>query len=66
MVKLVVKSLSLKSYKIFHPNGPNFLLSNIIAWKRHKLNVKVFYYYDYPNVAISMIFLMFDFIPLGG
>jgi hypothetical protein len=27
----VYKSLSLKSYKIFHPNEPNFLLSSTIV-----------------------------------
>jgi hypothetical protein len=65
-IRLVVKSLSLKSYKIFHPSGPNFLLSKIIAWKRHKLNVKVFYSSDSPQFITSRIFFMFDFMPLGG
>ncbi len=65
-VKLVVKSLSLKSYKIFHPNGPNFLLSKIIAWNIHKLNVNVFYSSDSPQLITYIIFFIFDFIPLGG
>jgi len=66
IVRLVVKSLSLKSYKIFHPRGPNFLLYKIIAWKKHRLNVKVFYSSDSPHDIESINFFMFDFIPLGG
>lgn len=51
---------------MFHPNGPNLRLSRMIAWKRHKLNVKVFYSSDSPQFTSYSIFFMFDFIPRGG
>ena len=33
---LILKSVSLNSYGIFQPRGPNFLLSCTRAWKKHK------------------------------
>ena len=35
---LILKSDSLNSYGIFHPKGPNFLLSWTNAWKKHRPN----------------------------
>lgn len=35
-ITLILKSVSLNSYGIFQPKGPNFLLSWTSAWKKHK------------------------------
>jgi hypothetical protein len=38
----VSKSLSLNSYKMFQPKGPNFLLSYMMAWKKERLKSSFF------------------------
>lgn len=37
-VTLIFRSVSLNSYLMFHPMGPNCLLSWTTAWKKHSAN----------------------------
>jgi hypothetical protein len=52
----VSRSESLNSYLMFQPNGPNFLLSYILAWKNAKLNSNFFQtvYFSFVDAQDSM------------
>lgn len=65
-------SLSLNSYLIFHPKGPNFLLSWIIAWKNVKPHIsllKTSFLTQESNSSYDMLphdLFKLALIPLGG
>lgn len=69
----VSKSLSLNSYLIFQPNGPNFLLSCKIAWKNvNPINsllnsLGLLSHVDkYVSSSSANVLFKFALIPLGG
>ena len=71
-VLLVSKSESLNSYLMFHPNGPNFLLSYTKLWKKHVPNNNLWKFsgflqsFIYSSVNPLRLLLKFALIPLGG
>ena len=74
----MAKSAALNSYGIFHPKGPNFLLSKTNAWKNERPNNNLFHtpnFEDSYNLTeSSKILLSYDkydlikefFMPFGG
>lgn len=69
----MLKSESLNSYLMLNPNGPNFLLSCIIAWKNVSVKTSLCHYLFFVSHCLKNEsdksvndFFKFAFNPLGG
>jgi hypothetical protein len=52
----IAKSAAVNSYGIFHPKGPNFLLSRINAWKKERPKNIFFHYFGFSHSSKEAAF----------
>ena len=48
-----------RSHRMFHPSGPNFLLSKMFPWKKHKADNILLNASDFAQVSKSSGFTKF-------